>query len=284
MDTESKFTIGDVARMTGVNPVTLRAWQRRFGLLTPKRTPKGHRLYSDADVQRIEAILGWLAKGVAISKVKPLLSGDVPMKVSQQDEWQSHIQRLNTAVFELNGTQLHSALDEISALYPSKVLLRHLLVPWLEQTEPVLSERQDGELLTQWLRGLLWQRLAAMQMVRRGTVNSRVVLLTPCKDYEPAILAGFELALQNISWWLLSLSAAEQLPLVAERMALDYLVLAAPASMTTAQQQVLYQTADAMKLPFVCYGQFASLYTHLSGWQIVSSGELMAARIWTGDN
>lgn len=49
--------IREVARQTGVNAVTLRAWERRYGLIVPQRTPKGHRLFSDIHVQRIHAIL-----------------------------------------------------------------------------------------------------------------------------------------------------------------------------------------------------------------------------------
>ena len=38
------FPIRVVSQRTGVNSVTLRAWERRYGLLKPLRTPKGHRL------------------------------------------------------------------------------------------------------------------------------------------------------------------------------------------------------------------------------------------------
>ena len=38
--------IREVARQTGVNAVTLRAWERRYGLIVPHRTEKGHRLYT----------------------------------------------------------------------------------------------------------------------------------------------------------------------------------------------------------------------------------------------
>ena len=37
--------IREVARITGVNAVTLRAWERRYGLIVPHRTAKGHRLF-----------------------------------------------------------------------------------------------------------------------------------------------------------------------------------------------------------------------------------------------
>ena len=49
--------IRDAARETGVNPVTLRAWERRYGLVKPHRTAKGHRLYSADQLQQIQQIL-----------------------------------------------------------------------------------------------------------------------------------------------------------------------------------------------------------------------------------
>jgi len=45
------LTISQVAEQTGVNPVTLRAWQRRYGLLSPARTAKGHQTLVGANVR-----------------------------------------------------------------------------------------------------------------------------------------------------------------------------------------------------------------------------------------
>ncbi|WP_434361502.1 MerR family transcriptional regulator [Parasalinivibrio latis] len=78
MASEGKtYTISEVSELTGVNPVTLRAWQRRYGLVKPGRSEKGHRLYSDADLAVVQKVVNWLDKGVSIGKVKPLLSGDL---------------------------------------------------------------------------------------------------------------------------------------------------------------------------------------------------------------
>ena len=66
--------IREVARRTGVNPVTLRAWERRYGLIVPQRTAKGHRLYSQAQVAQVRQILDWLERGVSVSQVRGLLS------------------------------------------------------------------------------------------------------------------------------------------------------------------------------------------------------------------
>lgn len=67
------YSIGEFAKLCGINATTLRAWQRRYGLLKPERSEGGHRLYSDDDIQQALNILDWLKKGVPVSQVKILL-------------------------------------------------------------------------------------------------------------------------------------------------------------------------------------------------------------------
>lgn len=69
------LTIQQASEQCGVNPVTLRAWERRYGLLKPERTAKGHRRYRSAEVEQIRRIVHWVEKGVPISQVASLLSG-----------------------------------------------------------------------------------------------------------------------------------------------------------------------------------------------------------------
>jgi DNA-binding transcriptional MerR regulator len=50
------------ASLTGVNPVTLRAWERHYGLIQPQRTNKGQRLYTEQDVAKIRRVPELLQK------------------------------------------------------------------------------------------------------------------------------------------------------------------------------------------------------------------------------
>jgi len=68
------MTIKEVSEKTGVNPVTLRAWERRYGLITPKRSEKGYRHYSLADLVKIQTIVDWLKQGLALPRIKELLN------------------------------------------------------------------------------------------------------------------------------------------------------------------------------------------------------------------
>ncbi|QSX29274.1 MerR family transcriptional regulator [Shewanella cyperi] len=156
------YSIGEVATLCGVNPVTLRAWQRRYGLVVPLRTPKGHRLYTQDHLDRVREILAWLDKGVAISKIKPLLS-DSSARPEFGDEWQQLSSSLEQAVIRLDSDGLQRLLDDAQRLYPFGVLRRQLLQPWLRRLELLLAERQDGGLLGDWLEQELLRHCTLMQ-------------------------------------------------------------------------------------------------------------------------
>ncbi len=73
--TPAIMPIGEVARRTGVTVATLRAWERRYGLLLPVRTAGGHRRYSDEDVQRVLAVLELTGQGWAVGAAARRVAG-----------------------------------------------------------------------------------------------------------------------------------------------------------------------------------------------------------------
>ncbi|NVZ96995.1 MerR family transcriptional regulator [Pseudomonas sp. D6002] len=128
--------IREVARQTGVNAVTLRAWERRYGLIVPQRTPKGHRLFSAEHVQRIHTILTWLNRGVPVSQVKSLI--DTVQATSEppvENEWLNRRQHLVQAISELAERRVDDAFNQAMALYPPRTLCEQLLLPLLKELE-----------------------------------------------------------------------------------------------------------------------------------------------------
>lgn len=120
------YTIGEVALLCDINPVTLRAWQRRYGLLKPQRTDGGHRLFNDADIDRIREIKRWIDNGVRVSKVKVLLSSD---SSEQPNGWREQQEIL---LHYLQSSNLHSLrlwVKERGQDYPAQTLTTNLFVP-----------------------------------------------------------------------------------------------------------------------------------------------------------
>ncbi|MGF1723566.1 MerR family transcriptional regulator [Photobacterium nomapromontoriensis] len=117
------YAIKDVSDITGVNSVTLRAWQRRYGLINPQRTEKGHRLYSQQDINKIKEILSWLEKGVAIGKVRPLLEGKAvePLVDELNGDRRQAVESLLTALNAMDAKLLHQRLILLMKEYPEDV-------------------------------------------------------------------------------------------------------------------------------------------------------------------
>ena len=160
---EGWLPIREVARQTGVNAITLRAWERRYGLVVPQRTPKGHRLYSAEHVQRILTILTWLNRGVAVSQVKPLLDTAPASGEVVENDWHLLRQTLLNAVTRLNERTLDDSVNQAMALYPPRTLCEQLLMPLLAE----LEQRWQGQFGAQmertffysWLRSKFGARI-----------------------------------------------------------------------------------------------------------------------------
>src|SRR5437764_2474000 len=69
--------IGELSRRLGVSAHVLRAWENRYGLLRPVRSPGGFRLYSQADEARIRRMQEYLAAGLSAAEAaRATLSGE----------------------------------------------------------------------------------------------------------------------------------------------------------------------------------------------------------------
>jgi methanogenic corrinoid protein MtbC1 len=66
------FNLKVVLQETNLAADTLRAWERRYGLPMPQRTPGGHRLYSQYDIETIKWLLARQSEGLSISRAVDL--------------------------------------------------------------------------------------------------------------------------------------------------------------------------------------------------------------------
>ena len=117
---DAYYMISAVAQKYKIHPQTLRLYERE-GLLTPSRTEGNTRLYSDADMERLETILSLTRElGVNLAGVEIILNMRERMEVMQRevnefmeyvkrelarglDDWE---QRLSTALVKSTPTQL----------------------------------------------------------------------------------------------------------------------------------------------------------------------------------
>jgi DNA-binding transcriptional MerR regulator/methylmalonyl-CoA mutase cobalamin-binding subunit len=129
------FPMRTVSAITGVNPVTLRAWERRYGLIVPTRTAKGHRIYSQNDIALINRILGLLDRGISIGQASHSLGKNTVESAARQQEqdnpWLAYQERAIDAVLHFDENRLDSIYNQALALYPIDIVTERLLIPVL---------------------------------------------------------------------------------------------------------------------------------------------------------
>ncbi len=159
-DNQALLPIRSVSQITGVNPITLRAWERRYDLIRPTRTPAGHRLYSQADIRTIQRIQELAESGMGFAQIALVLEQEGPESADETGEAapatdipappRSLLDRVMRAAIDLDPAELRAA--EVTALMwlTPDDYLREVLVEALAQLE-ARTAWPDRELGLVWL-------------------------------------------------------------------------------------------------------------------------------------
>lgn len=223
---EGLLPIRTVSILTGVNAVTLRAWERRYSLITPQRTPKGHRLYTQQDVERINRIVELLNQGISVSHVKPLLEqvpGQTvtPTASDDGDIWKSYQDKMLAAIERFDEQALDFAYNDALSLYPVDIVNHRLTTPLLRLLGERWKSRPTGvaeeHFFSVYLRNKLGTRIHHMN--QRGNGPLLLLACLPGELHEIGLFF-FALAAVNAGYRVLILGAntpLQQIPLVLER-------------------------------------------------------------------
>lgn len=237
LEREDLYPIREVSRLTGVNPVTLRAWERRYGLLVPHRTESGHRLYSMADIERVRKVTAWIDRGVAVSKVASIIDREVATSAAPVGgyesqgvqapadfrDWQA---RLVEAVNSSDLARLDRTYGQIHSTFPVATVLRDIAMPvWKLFRDKAGPERLSGEwsFLDAFLRGRLFQRIGYL----RPGLPTVLLAALPGSGSEFEILSSAALVSEaeaNVTY-VPTVSSYAELTAMAERSSCDVLML-----------------------------------------------------------
>ena len=131
------FPIRTVSELTGVNAITLRAWETRYGLIEPIRKPSGHRLYTQEHIDLINRVVGLLDRGMRIGQInEETLSGATvegdPAEY-KQNQWQRYVNGMIAAVICFDEPALERIYGEALSHFPVRVVTEKLLAPLLKE-------------------------------------------------------------------------------------------------------------------------------------------------------
>lgn len=196
--------IGEFARRVGVSPELLRAWEHRYGLLEPIRTPGGFRLYRDEDAVRVARMRHALDDGLSAAQAAQVArQGETPAPGLIGDAGT----RLLDAIQRYDEADVQAVLDDCFATLGLETFLRDLILPTLAE---VGRRWQDGEaevsqehFASNLIRGRL---LSLARLWGRGSGPLALLACPPGERHDISLIA-FGLLLRSYGWRILFLGA-----------------------------------------------------------------------------
>ncbi len=169
---EPTYSLGAVARLTGLSPHVLRAWERRYGAVTPLRTPGGTRRYRESDVARLRQLRAAVQAGHTIGEVANAPAEELARRLELSPALPTPpIAPLLEAIAQLDAATTERLLGaQLAALGPMRFvrtvaspLLHAIGSRWEAGQLCIAAEHMASSILRSLLGGALRPTSAALQ-------------------------------------------------------------------------------------------------------------------------
>ncbi len=230
------YTIKRAAELTGVPAATLRAWERRYGVIAPERTESGYRVYDEESLARIRAVADLVADGWAPSHAAREVSrgggprtgspeGPAPQRPASgpapgDGDGSAATRRLVAAAASLDAAEVGRVLDERLATGSFESVVDAWLLPALEEIGRAWADQRISVAGEHLVAHAVLRRLAAAYDAAASAPGGPTVLvaLPPGVHHELGVFA-FAVALRRLGVDVVYLGP--DLPLTAWRAALE---------------------------------------------------------------
>jgi MerR family transcriptional regulator, light-induced transcriptional regulator len=187
------FTIKQAAARAGVEPSTLRAWEQRYGVVTPRRSAGGYRVYSEAEVATLRSMAelidqGWSAAQAAEKVRSSAAAAPVPGVVA--DEIGTDPEVLVRCATDFDAHLLTSALDQAFARASFETVVAQWLLPGLQALGTAWADGRVTIAGEHFVTAAVQRRLSMSYEAAGNSVVGPVVLigLPPDSRHELGVL------------------------------------------------------------------------------------------------
>jgi MerR family transcriptional regulator, light-induced transcriptional regulator len=199
--------------MSGVSEGLIRAWERRYGVLKPKRTPSGYRAYTDGDIEILKRLKKLTEEGVSIAEAVKLLprirrevkdaetaAEAVPKRSPKGEQLDAWRREVIAAAERLDQQAVEVVLDEAMNSLPPVVFFGEVLAPlqrevgerWHAGTMTIAEEHLVTQAARQRVMTLLHQ-------APRRAKKHVVCACYPTEDHELGLM-GAALRFRHAGW------------------------------------------------------------------------------------
>ncbi|GAA2031751.1 hypothetical protein GCM10009740_22120 [Terrabacter terrae] len=211
MDAEARYSIGDVAELTGIGTSTLRAWESRYAVVTPARTAAAYRSYSADDVDVFRRMRLLVDSGVPARRAARLATDPASVAPVAQDAPASSVgpaadasapsplrdhDALTHIAARFDPVALQGALDEAFSLASVERVLDDWLMPSLRRLGAAWESGEVDVAAEHFVSAAVMRRLAAL-FEATASPGPRVLVGLPPKSRHELPLLAFAVCLRR---------------------------------------------------------------------------------------
>lgn len=142
-----KYNIKAVSNIIGVQPSTLRAWERRYQIIAPKRNQAGHRLYTEEYIRILKWLMEKVSSGMMIGQAVQLLEGNRLQSNAQKeihyDKEVVLVDDLLQALLEFDEITTSALINEAFSIYSTEKVITGII---LQVTNKLLTLKNNNEI------------------------------------------------------------------------------------------------------------------------------------------
>jgi MerR family transcriptional regulator, light-induced transcriptional regulator len=222
MPESGRLRIGELSRRVGESPELLRAWETRYGLVTPERTAGGLRLYSEQDQRRVQVMRHHIDAGLSASEAARLAKATEVSPGQNRSANLAEIELdLERGCDALDESAAQAALDRLLVAVGIRAALSEVILPFLHRLGLRWADAEASVAQEHFASHVIGGRLRGLTRGWGEGVGPRVVLACPPGELHDLGLVSFGLVLRECGWRITYMGAETPLGEIAA--ALDQL-------------------------------------------------------------
>ncbi|MGH0430003.1 MerR family transcriptional regulator [Bacillus hominis] len=142
-----KYNIKAVSNILGIQPSTLRAWERRYHIIAPKRNRAGHRLYTEEHIHILKWLMNKVSEGMMIGQAVQLLEGNRLQNSVQKEKITDTevvlVDDILQALLEFDEITTSALLNEVFSIYSTEKVVTSII---LQVANKLLTLKNNNEI------------------------------------------------------------------------------------------------------------------------------------------
>ncbi len=184
----ANYRIKDIETLTGIKAHTIRIWEKRYGILAPRRTDTKIRLYSDDDVTRILNVSILNNNGWKISKIAELddftLRKEVLLASRNPNEDSALVNLLIQSLIYMDEDLFHRIIDGAIEKESFHVVYKQYIIPFLKRIGVMWQVGSINPAQEHFISNLVRQKLIVAIDKLKSPSSSSIDYLLFCREGE----------------------------------------------------------------------------------------------------